>query len=138
MELALSVEQMKHLKELGVDTSKASATVYTISETENYCGYSRDIVVIDGYIDSYIDKRKAFTLDDILDLFPKEILNDNRRCLLDIFYNTNDNKWVVSYEDFDFSIISFRHKILIGAAYEMLCWVAENNYLNTNSNYEQE
>lgn len=35
----LSIEQMQHLNKLGVDTSKASAKEYIISETESYCGY---------------------------------------------------------------------------------------------------
>ena len=83
----LSIEQMQHLKELGVDTSKASAKEYIISETESYCGYSRSIVVIDGYIENYIEENIIFTLQDILDLLPVEIEKENRNYQLEIYRN---------------------------------------------------
>ena len=98
----LDIEQMKHLKELGVDTSKASAKEYIISETESYCGYSRSIVVIDGYIEQQIQ--------------------DWTRV------------WNISYLSTSsfIKIVSSINNEFIDAAYEMLCWCAENGYLKQN------
>ena len=66
----LSTEQMRHLQELGVDTSEASAIIYKISETETYCGYAREVVLVEGFVEDYIDKVETFTLQDIIDKLP--------------------------------------------------------------------
>jgi len=123
----LSIEQMQHLKELGVDTSKASAKEYIISETESYCGYSRSIVVIDGYIENYIEENKTFTLQDILDLLPVEIEKENRNYQLEIY--RNPQRYYVSYYWLDNLLISLNEVEFIDAAYEILCWVIDNGYL---------
>lgn len=123
----LSIEQMQHLKELGVDTSKASAKEYIISETESYCGYSRSIVVIDGYIENYIEENIIFTLQDILDLLPVEIEKENRNYQLEIY--RNPQRYYVSYYWLDNLLISLNEVEFIDAAYEMLCWVIDNGYL---------
>ncbi|WP_304312985.1 hypothetical protein [Phocaeicola plebeius] len=130
----LDVEQMMHLKELGVDTSKASAKEYIISETENYCGYSRNIVVIDGYIENFIEQRKAFTLDDVLSLLPDCI--DKEEAKLNVGKKSVSYEKMVGYS-YDGDLILFHNDILLEAAYEMLCWCAENGYLNHRQYDEQ-
>lgn len=125
----LSIEQMNHLKKLGVDTSEASTKEYIISETESYCGYSRSIVIIDGYIEHYIEENKTFTLQDILDLLPTEIEKENRNYQLEVF--RNPQRYFVSYYWLDNLLISLNEVEFIDAAYEMLCWVIKNGYLET-------
>lgn len=130
----LDIEQMKHLKELGVYTSKASANEYIISETESYCGYSRSIVVIDGYIENYIEENKTFTLQDILDLLPTHISDNSGSInILNIEQQIQDctRVWNISYLSTSsfIKIVSSINNEFIDAAYEMLCWCAENGYL---------
>lgn len=123
----LDIEQMNHLQELGIDTSEAIAKEYIISETESYCGYSRSLVVIDGYIENFIEQRKSFTLDDVLNLLPDYI--DKEEAKLNIGKNSVSYKKMVGYS-YDGDLILFQNEILIESAYEMLCWCAENGYLN--------
>lgn len=123
----LDIEQMNHLQELGIDTSEASAKEYIISETESYCGYSRSLVVIDGYIENFIEQRKSFTLDDVLNLLPDYI--DKEEAKLNIGKNSVSYEKMVGYS-YDGDLILFQNEILIESAYEMLCWCAENGYLN--------
>lgn len=126
----LSIEQMQHLNELGVDTSGANSMVYNISETEEYCGCSRDIVVIDGYINRYIDKRQAFTLQDILDFLPDKIMEyqlctEKIKMIGDFRYRVSYKNNVGCYLKF------FIEDELIDSAYEMLCWCIDKGYLKT-------
>ena len=125
----LSILQMQHLKELGVDTSKASAIIYKISETETYCGYAREVILIEGYVEDYIDKVETFTLQDIIELLPKEFKDDDYTYLLTMYINVNT--WTICYsmsDEFDYHK-EFESESLLDAAYQMLCWCAENGQL---------
>lgn len=134
----LSREQMQHLKELGVDTNKASmALIY-----ENSYGDVVDWgIAIDGIHEAHIGQFNdylrirygVFTLQDILDLLPKELRDkDDDKFVLKIEYGILHRTWYVGYYYYD---VVFNDnglcsgENLIDAAYEMLCWVIENGYL---------
>jgi hypothetical protein len=121
----LSIDQMQRLKELGVDTSDASANEYEVSEDEIYCGRSREVVTVDGCLTCYISKKKVFTLQDVIDILPNSIDNN----VLTIRKNTNGVS--ISYEDtYTRSILSiFEKEDIIEAAYEMLVWCVKNGYV---------
>lgn len=131
----LTLEQMEHLKELGLTISEASATVYEISETENYCGYSRTIVVTDGYIEKYINKYSSFTLNDILNILPKEI---NPEVFIHPWYLYIDWQSNKIYYGFNTGNETYRinptfnieNQSIMDTAYTTLCWVLENNFFN--------
>lgn len=130
----LSTEQMRHLQELGVDTSEASAIIYKISETETYCGYAREVVLVEGFVEDYIDKVETFTLQDIIDKLP---------CFIDTYVFTLQ-KLAGTYtclymEPYSRSILFLKeNKELIDAAYDMLCWCIENGYILKRVNNESE
>ena len=130
---------MKHLKELGVDVSKASAYWYRIFQDKG-----------DGHIRIILDWKptfslnlafctglnleaiNAFTLQDILDILPNKIYND---CYLHIEQHyLNGEVWDIYY----MSIHAFvKMKMttetnLIDAAYEMLCWCIEKGDVSTD------
>lgn len=137
----LSIEQMQHLKELGVDTSKGTMYYWEITNGE-YDLSTRRYVFKDGisfvslklypYIpsdDVLIRSVKciaAFTLQDILDLLPATVDDDYR-----LYIDKGLVLWTVGYVDAVSEEIyeDFRERDLIDAAYEMLCWVVENGYL---------
>lgn len=121
----LSIEQMKHLHELGLDTSKASMQYVAdnndiIFVVPKECGYHiKDVE--DGYIVC-----DALTLSDILDLLPNKIYND---CYLHIEQHyLNGKVWDIYYMSINaFSKMAMAIETnLIDAAYEMLCWVLTN------------
>lgn len=119
----LSIEQMQHLKELGVDTSKAS--MKWVNKYQNAFGDNWEKVPVSVNLDTeyYQSFGYAFTLQDVLELLPIKI----EGCRLEF------DRHKVSYFDYmnERTIKLTRKQNLIDAAYEMLCWVIENGYLKT-------
>lgn len=124
----LSIEQMKHLQELGLDTSDASMCIEWRESDE-----SKKVVTsldADTYYDYY---HETYTLQDILDKLPKEIKTSTDTYWLGIsIYDCKE--WYVCYsmsDEFDY-YEEFKSRQLIDAAYEMLCWCIEKGYIKTN------
>ena len=117
----LSIEQMTRLKELGVDTSKASLHYVYLPTARSIFNETDELEseptlfacnpdMLEGY--------PTFALQDVIELLPIENIDIRRNC---------HEKWVISYKD----EITFKSEFMIDAAYEMLIWVIENNYLKT-------
>lgn len=129
----LSIEQMHHLQELGLDTSNAMMCYRR--RTRDFRGEEKvgrwslaiNQPIIVSNFETY-NEVPAFTLQDILDLLPSEIG--------DAYLHVD--KESVSYEimtcySYDGNLKSFSNsENLIDAAYEMLCWCIENGYVKTN------
>lgn len=121
---ALNIEQMQHLKELGLDTSNASMCWLKFGEEppvlsvhDEYC-----------YESSALHATPAFTLQDILELLPNNVDNE-----LFLFIDKGKNKWRIGYTDKESEEIfeDFIDKNFIDAAYNILCWCIENGYVET-------
>lgn len=122
----LSVEQTKHLQELGLSTSDGSMCFeWNESDADNMVVTSPDA---DTNYDYY---HETYTLQDILSKLPRYI-NDfgvmYKMCVEPLF----SGPWAISYQK---SISEpFIVKVsgnLLDAAYEMLCWCIENRYIKT-------
>lgn len=119
MKQVLSIEQILHLKELGLDTSDGSMCFEWNESDDN-------MVVVSLDADTNYDySRTTYTLQDILDKLPcfigKEVLTiqklaDSYTCLYVELYTRSIIKITESKE-------------LIDAAYDMLCWCIENGYV---------
>lgn len=142
----LSIEQMKHLKELGVYTSKASMVFIATDDDSCPLDWETALEVISAHLyevsfelfdaesiyydHSYRDDCGVFTLQDIIDALPKEIKSGTDVFRLTMF--VIGEMWTVCYsmsDEFDY-YKEFESKSLLNAYYEMLCWCAENGYLN--------
>ena len=136
----LSLEQMNQLKELGVDTSRASMAIYSI-----YAGEEKeyDILAANGAFaekqehDRFgygihnvvsFDKKPVFTSQDIIDLLPREVTDSADYQLL---IEKQRDSYSVSYENTDSFLVSFCRVELLDCLYEMLLWVIDNDYLET-------
>lgn len=120
MKQALSIEQMKHLKDLGLDTSDGSMC-FEWNESDP------DIMIVTSPdADTNYDYcRKTYTLQDILDKLPCFI--GNQVLTIQKLANSYTCLYVEPYSR---SIIKITEsKELIDAAYEMLCWCIENGYV---------
>ena len=117
----LSIEQMQKLKELGVDTSKASMHFLYMPTAKSIMS---GVYEVDDEPEVFVSQNgmnhehPTFTLQDIIELLPIENIDIRRNC---------HEKWVISYKD----EITFKSEFMIDAAYKMLIWVIENNYLKT-------
>ena len=138
----LSIEQMKRLKELGVDTGKASMAIYCI-----YAGEKKEYDILSsngafpekqehdrfGYgIHNIVafDKKPVFTLQDIIELLPKTLQHQFLSPTLRI---TKDSVEYVDYSFFENVFTEYSEydekSDILNAAYNMLLWVIEQGYL---------
>ena len=129
----LSVEQMKHLLELGLDTSDGSMCwCYAIS----YKNAKWELEIYEDVINQKRDSAiweiiPTYTLQDILDKLPRYI---NVFC---ITYKQSvkplfAGPWAISYQkSMSEPFIVKVSGNLLDAAYEMLCWCFEYRYIKT-------
>ena len=125
----LSIEQMTRLKQLGVDVEP------------NGLGFMYSSVVLDEYRLMYAesvceDDMKAFGLQDVIELIPSKIKIEESDYLLKIYTSSSRFSYEIISDplcgDYDpFEEIVFRSNNILDAAYQMLIWVIENNYLKT-------
>ena len=122
----LSVEQMMHLKELGLDTSDGSMCFeWNESDSDNMVVASPDS---DTNYDYY---HETYTLQDILDKLPTLIIISSD--FYKICIEPSCGYWDIYYYKSDATeLISKKSENIIDAAYDMLCWCIENRYIKTN------
>ena len=108
----LSIEQMKRLQELGLDTSDASMNLeWKITDEDNMVVNS---IISDSNYDLY---HPTYTLQDILDKLPPSI-NWNPLIIVG-----NSVMYSAGYgEGYDEPIKIFKEESLLESAYKMLCW----------------
>lgn len=115
----LSIEQMKHLQELGLDTGDASMCVEWRESDE-----SKKVVTsldADTYYDYY---HETYTLQDIINKLPESIL------IYDLYIFKQAGLWVFKYIDVeDETLHSETMPGIMDAAYYMLCWCIEKGYV---------
>lgn len=131
MKQALSIEQMKHLKELGLDTSDASMYWARVSHGSRVDDKSKGKWFLSLYKEfqtcgfiSY-ESIPTYTLQNILDKLPCFIGNE-----VLTMQKLADSYTCLYMEPYSRSIIKITEsKKLINAVYEMLCWCIENGYV---------
>ena len=132
MKQVLSIEQMQHLQELGLDTSNASAEYYRMSEKMDWflvfgCRSKEELLDTEENI-------PAYTLQDVLELLPKEIKPAEKRHWLRIdladecIYYYHETIDLMEHRD---KVFSYYGEELIDAAYNALCWCIENGYVES-------
>lgn len=126
----LNIDQMRHLKELGVDTSKASMFYVPKLQPKN------EYQLMNVQPSPVIPFIPAFTLQDIIELLPKTITAKDSGGLIQTYdlylaYSNVDVCYCVFYSySSKFGCLElFKSESLLEAAYQMLCWCAENGYL---------
>ena len=148
----LDVQQMQHLQELGLDTSKASMHYWIIrngeysQEVGEYV-FSKEPSYITLKLHPYefmsdvairrVEDIPIFTLQDVLDALPKDISKDGCTWYASLYIDFENNR--IAYGNTDRYGFEIYHEImiekdLIDAAYSMLCWCIENKFVETNKN----
>ena len=129
----LSIEQMNRLKELGVDTSKASMCYISKYPSCDFDDGDTIVVVsIDFNKRLYNEFGPAFTLQDLIELLPKSIIINSVKHWIKISPNCLLTEFQIMYVDGDDSYAVMKQdKSLLQSAYNMLIWVIENGYLKT-------
>lgn len=131
----LSVEQMKHLQELGVDISKAKMCWYAIYET--LPNWFNELRIREKEFDGYYPFVPTFTTQDMIEMMPESITSDNMLYCFELLKLGSSYsmgyKGVIDEDNGDENRIDYHillwDKNLLKCTYEMLCWLAENEHL---------
>ena len=125
----LSVGQMQHLKELGLEMKDTMLywIVYKVGNEKNFVTTRENAMEV---IDESCGMLPAYTLQDVLDLLPKQIG-------VEYIYDLCIFPESISYTQFIGGEINDNlfevpiNESLIDAASSILCWAIENGYVET-------
>ena len=124
-EQVLSIEKMKHLQELGVDTSDASMCWLDFEDNEpmEVAVFIPEVMI--GYAQCKL--YPTYTTGDLLEKLPKNINSLNYTRL--VIEGKENSHWWLAYKDlYDYAESGyFNSKSLLTILYDSLCWVAENH-----------
>lgn len=135
----LDIEQVKHLHELGLGTSKASAYWHRVVRmhtnevvTNWFVSFTEPIARLGTM---KVESIKTYTLQDILDILPKDISREGCTWSASLYIDYENNR--IAYGNTDRDGFEIYHEVpicenIIDAAYEMLCWCIENGYLKVD------
>ena len=126
-EQVLSREQMKHLQELGVDTSDASLAWFMSPKTNQWKikaknNFAHELLLRLSY-ERYIP---TYTTGDLIEKLPKSI--GDYRLLIDwdseiVYYQDWSGEEVLDH----IGEYSFTDRPIMNALYDCLCWVAKTH-----------
>ena len=130
----LDINQMWHLQELGLKLKPSLAHYYKIINIDSgkwYLSVTIGDISEDSPTYQYIP---AYTLQDVLELLPKEIKPAEKRHWLRI--DLADECIYYYHETIDLmerrdKVFSYYGEELIDAAYNALCWCIENGYVES-------
>ena len=130
----LSIEQMKHFQELGLDTSDASMC-WCRAISHKSATWELEIYeyVINQKLDSnFWETTPTYTLQDILYKLPQYIHPFASKRMKFTWVLEKDTIAYRNVENIYDCFKYFTDYSLINAAYEMLCWCIEKGYIKTN------
>lgn len=135
-EQVLTIEQMQELIALGIDTSKASMCWFPMMELDENMKpvVKSHFIGVNGIdFDSYwntIEGQntiRTFTLQDVLSLLPYSISTTHPSYLS--ILPLRDGGWYIRYSRMECDEKSTDGKTLLQAAFNMLKWCKQNNYI---------
>ena len=130
----LDINQMWHLQELGLKLKPSLAHYYKIINIDSgkwYLSVTIGDISEDSPTYQYIP---AYTLQDVLELLPKEIKPAEKHHWLRIdladecIYYYHETIDLMEHRD---KVFSYYGEELIDAAYNALCWCIENGYIES-------
>lgn len=137
----LSIEQMQHLQELGLELDYNTILSWIVDDREK----DKPLLCISSEAVDYVDFSHyclpAYTLQDILEILPSTIGEGEDYCYLEITAHGKGESrgYVIQYhnpeEDCDYNIAM--DKELIEAAYQELLICIEGNSVNTRKEKQQ-
>lgn len=132
----LSIGQMKHLQELGLDTSDASMCwcLFFGDKKEKWELEIYKYVINQKRNPSFWEIIPSYTLQNILDKLPHYINLVPSEQILFAWMIERDTIAYRNVENVYECLKMFTNTCLIDAAYEILCWCIENGYIKELKN----
>ena len=149
----LSIERMRHLRNLGVDTSKASMVLIATDDDSCSLDWGTALTAISAHLyevsfelfdadSSYYNHscRKdcgVFTLLDIINMLPEDVPCKYARyplgkACLELGKDYAGYSYTDMNDEHDYEVCFGGHEDILVEVYNLLCWCAENGYLNNN------
>ena len=135
----LSIEQMQHLQELGLELKETMLYwARCVDNNPRAATHYGKYVLIKGNNAQTVGLMHwefipAYTLQDVLDALPKSLEIGKSKYEISIYMI--EGKWAVDYySETDADIQSLECENLIDAVYSRLCWAIENKFVETNKN----
>lgn len=139
----LDVQQMQHLQEMGMELKETMMYwARCVDNNPRAATHYGKWVLIKGNNAQTVGLMHwefipAYTLQDVLDALPKEISKDGCTWYASLYIDFENNR--IAYGNTDRYGFEIYHEImiekdLIDAAYSMLCWCIEQDYVETNKN----
>ena len=139
----LSIEQMQHLQELGLELKETMLYwARCVDNNPRAATHYGKWVLIKGNNAQTVGLMHwefipAYTLQDVLDALPKDISKDGCTWYASLYIDFENNR--IAYGNTDRYGFEIYHEImiekdLIDAAYSMLCWAIDNKFVETNKN----
>ena len=131
-EQVLSIEQMKHLQELGVDTSDASMAYYNISRDNQpdkwVLGIANKEVASIMFSNGIREMKPAYTTGDLFRKLPSSLKCDYLNSCIAIHTDGCDDPLISASYEFEYNDIKGKQvgDTIEEALYNLLCWVAIN------------
>ena len=126
-EQVLSIEQMRHLQELGIDTSDASMAYYNISRDNQpdkwVLGIANKEVVSTMLSNGITEMESAYTIGDLIEKLPKHFYIKEAQISMTAI--NGSGAFQVWYDKVPKSEKS--DGTINNAIYKLLCWVAEKH-----------
>ena len=118
----LSIKQMQHLKELGIDVSKASMAWY--QDYDDLLDRSYSLYELTNFTKKLYNI-PTFTLQDMIELMPSKVKYEGKS-----YYLSIDKKFVGYIDDMvvEDCVLESDSSILENT-YKVLVWLAENKYI---------
>ena len=123
-EQVLSIEQMKHLQELGVDTSDASMCWLKYTRTDGAVRYLIKVNDISSHVMPTMEAFPTYSIGDLIEKLPKYYYakeNPIEMCAIN-----GSGAFVVYYDNIANTYI-MKGDTIKDALYKLLCWIAENH-----------
>lgn len=135
----LSIERMRHLRNLGVDTSKATLT-WVLYPADIRGGVAPHLTM--WRWEQVKDEQKkvcvpSFTLQDIINMLPEEVPCKYARyplgkACLELGKDYAGYSYTDMNDEHDYDVCFGGHEDILIEVYNLLCWCAENGYLNNS------
>lgn len=115
-----NIEQSQELIQLGLSDTTADMHIFTLENKEEYFYYAAE------FYSKFVIP--CWSTERLLSLLPQTIfINNSIQYKLKIL--RNNNKWIISYEDFDFIIFIESKESLFEVLFLTIKWLIKNKHI---------
>ena len=149
-DLFLTIEQARHLQELGVDMSDAKMCKAKLMKLDNgdYVPSNEFHLISMEYSNLVLDKKRdlvpTYSLQELLNKMPKVVRTRMDEFYFHIWNEDNGDNYTIAYgrweshtDDVDFNEMKSVTGNLLDSAYKLFCWLYDSGWMEYNKSLKQ-